>query len=69
MVTFTEEILNGKLHFLCSVYHVEQENFDISCKWLESETELYSMSEIYSKITELLGKIMTVMQNGGLKLS
>ena len=27
LVTFTAEILNGKLHFLCSVYHKRYGNF------------------------------------------
>ena len=30
LVTFTEEILNGKLHFLCSVYIFVFENVKIS---------------------------------------
>ena len=36
--------------------NVEQENFDILCKWLESEAEIYSMSEIYSRMVELVGE-------------
>ena len=39
-----------------SVYNIEQENFDIICEWLESEAEIYSMSEIYGKMIELMGE-------------
>ena len=33
-----------------------QENSDILCKLLEPEAEIYSMSEIYSKMIELVGE-------------
>ena len=36
LVTFTEEILNGKLHFLCSVNsrkHVGTSNMDQAANW------------------------------------
>ena len=31
-LTFTEEILNGKLHFLCSVSPIEQRRYIIHAK-------------------------------------
>ena len=34
----------------------EQENSDIPFKWIRSEAEIYSMSEIYSKTIELVGE-------------
>ena len=37
MVTFTEEILNGKLHFLCSAYH---ENY------IQTKVNLQNISSI-----------------------
>ena len=36
------------------VCSVDQENCDIPCRWLESETEIHSMSEIYSKMIEFV---------------
>ena len=33
--------------------NIEQENFVILCEWLESEAEIYLVSEIYSKMIEL----------------
>ena len=33
-----------------------QENSDILCKLFEPEAEIYSMSEIYSKMIELVGE-------------
>ena len=51
------------------VYNNEQEKFDIICKWLESEEEIYSMSEIYCKMKDLVGEITTFTQSDGLKLS
>ena len=28
LVTFTEEVLNGKLYFMCSVFNAEKERFN-----------------------------------------
>ena len=36
------------------VCNKEQENSDILYKWIESETEINSMSEIYGKIVEFV---------------
>ena len=36
------------------VCNVDQENCDIPCRWLESETEIHSMPEIYSKMIEFV---------------
>ena len=33
MVAFTEEILNGKLHFLCNVNHVKLERVVVFIKY------------------------------------
>ena len=32
LVTFTEDILNGKLYFLCSVIYAVQNNVTTKCK-------------------------------------
>ena len=43
-----------------SVSKIAQENFDILCVQLESEAEIYSLSEIHSKMIELVGEINDV---------
>ena len=33
------------------VCNIEQESFNVLCKWLESEAEIYSLSKIQSKMS------------------
>ena len=61
LITFTEEILNGKLHFLCSVKSRRVSNFVIyylrNCQWsAERETKKHDLRKIFFifKILKLL---------------
>ena len=51
------------------VCNKEQENSDILYKRIESEAEINSMSEIYSKIIEFVEENNDFIQSSGFKLS
>ena len=52
MVTLTEEMLNGKLHFLCGVCSKRDSNAGFSCKFCENfeSTFLTELKQSYNKV-------------------
>ena len=63
MVTFTYEILNGKLHFLCSVKYAHVTPFSKEgCENLKENHRQVSVLPLISKTTEkLIGKQLTMI--------
>ena len=51
LVTFTEEILNGKLHFLCSVHtlQLEIEGSHLRCKIANKSVKIREWVEIIGR--------------------
>ena len=52
LVTLTEEIRNGKLHFLCDVCSKRDSNAGFSCKFCENfeSTFLTELKQSYNKV-------------------
>ena len=77
LVTFTEEILNGKLHFLCSAEYLRKRTFLLLCTPLNNKNSntftwksfsiLLSLSLIITKLSKIEDDFQIIDNNNDIK--